>query len=110
MADLLGLLREVEQPAQWGGSYSIYTTSDFVDCNRGDARARLASQAAKADSIELELAATAVFLAREGYADPWGETARRKPEKAANQRIECAKALYGQLQTIDTPVQLPRII
>jgi hypothetical protein len=35
-----------------------------------------------ADAVELELAATAAFLAYERFPDPWGETARRKPEKS----------------------------
>ena len=56
---------------------------DIVPTHMRDAQAGLRVERAQASAIELELAATAAFLAREGQADPWGETARRKPEKAA---------------------------
>ena len=55
----------------------------------------------------LELAATAAFLASEGERDPWHETARRKPEKAA--RLDDAKKLYQRLRAISLPVPLPEI-
>jgi uncharacterized protein len=57
----------------------------------------------------LELAATAAFLAVQGECNPWIETARRKPEKATDIRLEKAKALYRSFQQIDTPKQLPKI-
>jgi uncharacterized protein len=61
------------------------------------------------DAVELELAATAVFLSKDGYNDPWAETARRKPEKAQSGRIERAKRLLRRLGSLDTPVPLPNI-
>jgi hypothetical protein len=108
-ASLLGLLTETEQQASWGGTYSIYSVTEPPDPTVSPARRRLASEAAVADAIELELAATAVFLAKEGHPDPWNETARRKPEKAENGRIEKAKELYRKLSAIETPVRLPTI-
>ena len=42
---------------------------------------------------------TAVYLCqRENSPDPWGETARRKPEKADKERLIQAKNLYRKLR------------
>jgi uncharacterized protein len=109
-AGLLGLLSETEQQASWGGTYSTYVVGEQPSSSVLPARRRLAAEAATADSIELELAATAVFLAKEGYSDPWIETARRKPEKAENDRIDKAKVLYRRLSAIETPVPWPVIV
>jgi uncharacterized protein len=108
-ADLLGLLTESEQAASWGGMYSTYSVAGQPEGNI-PARVRLAAETVEADAIELELAATAVFLANEGYSDPWAETARRKPEKADNGRIDRAKELYRKLSSIDTPSPWPNIV
>ena len=67
------------------------------------------SELEKADPIELELAATAAFLAAEGVPDPWEETAKRKPEKAEGNRLANAKVLYKALRSIRTPKKLPEI-
>lgn len=107
-AKLLGVLKEEEHPTTWGGFYSIYTVS--VTNAAESARAQLAQIAAGADPIELELAATAAFLATEGNTDPWGETAKRKPEKASPTRVEGAKGLFRQFQKIRTPKSLPTIV
>jgi hypothetical protein len=109
-ADLLGLLSETEQQASWGGMYSTYVVDGAPHSSVSVARRRLAAMAAEADAIVLELAATAVFLAREGHPDPWSETARRKPEKAECGRIDNAKALYRRLCTIETPNAWPPIV
>ena len=108
-ADLLGLLSETEALASWGGTYSTFSVSYQLDPSVPAARRDLAKVAAAADAIELELAATAVFLAREGHGDPWSETARRKPEKAEEGRSEKARLLYHKLLEIETPVPLPEI-
>ncbi|MGP0057676.1 MAG: hypothetical protein ACLPID_00090 [Beijerinckiaceae bacterium] len=108
-ADLVGLLRETEQLASWGGTYSTYVVTEQPSSAVPPARRRLAAEAAAADAIELELAATAVFLAKEGYQDPWAETARRKPEKAENGRLDKARELYRKLSAIETPIPLPAI-
>jgi uncharacterized protein YwgA len=109
-ARLLGLLKETEQQASWGGMYSTYVVNEPESSSVPNARRRLAVEASAADAIELELAATAVFLAKEGYDDPWGETERRKPEKTANDRINRARALYRTLSAIPTPVAWPAIV
>ena len=109
-AGLFGLLCETEQQASWGGTYSTYVVGEQPSSSVPLARRRLAAEAAEADAIELELAATAVFLAKEGYSDPWMETARRKPEKTENGRIEKARVLYRKLSAIETPVTWPPIV
>jgi uncharacterized protein len=109
-ANALGLLSEEEHQATWGGLYSIFTTRHAARSEDVDpSRIRLVRDAAAASAIELELAATAAFLADAGSRDPWGDTARFKPEKAQGGRLENAKMLYRQLQQIDTPKPLPRI-
>ena len=57
----------------------------------------------------LELAATALFLAREGFSDPWSETARRKPDKAEGGRLDKSKQLYQRLRQVQTPRSLPAL-
>ncbi len=109
-AAAFGLVQTTEQSTSWGGWYSIYSSAEKV----GDVdkrRVDFATEAIKVGSVELELAATAAYLASvEGYSDPWEETLRRKPEKAANGRIEKAQSAYRQLLDIDAPKALPRIV
>lgn len=104
-----GDLEETEAPASWGGTYSIYTTSRPTP-DSSSPRKQLISITANADSIALELAATAAFLAAEGHPEPWEETARRKPEKASSSRLGAAKTLYCSLLRIRTPRALPSIL
>lgn len=102
------LISEKESIASWGGHYSIFSTEappDVADC----ARVLLAKEMAEADAVELELAATAAYLAKELFTDPWAETARRKPDKADGGRLEGAKKLYSRLQKVATPRLLPAI-
>lgn len=106
-AHLLGLMRESEELAAWGGTYSIFTADGPPGRDVSASRIRLAQIAADADAVELELAATALFLFKEGRVDAWQETERRKPEKTTNGRIDRAKALYQRLSAIETPERLP---
>lgn len=110
-ATLLGLIHEEERPTSWGGSYSIFTEGERHVGKAAPApvRQQLVQTAVQADPVALELAATAAFLAAEGNPDPWAETERRKPEKAAA-RLNEAKALYRALQQVDTPRHLPGIV
>jgi uncharacterized protein len=108
-AAALGLITQVEKEASWGGSFSVFTTRDRAPHSTAKARVELARLAAKADAIELELAATALFLSLHGEKDPWEETARRKPDKADRGRLERAKALYAQMRQIRTPKSLPKL-
>jgi hypothetical protein len=58
--------------------------------------------AAEANSVVLELAATAAYFAKNGESDPWKETERRKPDKAEEGRLDEAKKLYAALRGISS--------
>ena len=107
-AAILDIIDEEEVQANWGGFYSIYTSKSHV-LDSHDARSQLAKLAADSNSIELELAATAAFLRSKGFEDAWEETAKRKPEKASEERIANSKQLYEKLSGIQTPKALPKI-
>lgn len=108
-AHLLGLMRETEELAAWGGTYSIFTTENQPEQDAPPSRLLLAQIAASADAVELELAATALFLFKEGRTNAWQETERRKPEKTTNGRLDRARALYQRLSAIETPERLPQL-
>ena len=110
-AAILGILRETESPASWGGSFSTFEVSMPPDLTVPESRRRMVHETVNADAIELELAATALYLssARLGGSNAWSETARRKPEKAANGRLDRARTLYEKIRQIQTPVPLPRL-
>jgi len=108
-AAALGLITEVEKEASWGGSFSVFSTRDRAPHSASKARIGLARLAARADAIELELAATALFLSLQGEERPWEETALRKPDKADMGRLEKAKVLYAQMRKIRTPKPLPKL-
>lgn len=98
LAAAFDLITEHEQGASWGGTYSIYIAPAGERSAQRN-RVQLAREAARSDAVLLELAATAAYLAQEGKPQPWAETARRKPDKAANGRLDRAKELYAQLRT-----------
>lgn len=105
LGDIFNTLTEKEEVANWGGKYSVFTVNGTSEDNEFSA---FAKAAADSNAVELELAATAAFLAHEEKCDdPWTETARRKPEKAANGHLENAKTLYQRLAAISTPKPLP---
>lgn len=107
-ARIVGLLQEQESMAAWGGVYSTYLSQLQPDFSVPHTRRRLAQELVNVDAVELELAATALFLANERHPDPWGETARRKPDKADDGRLHGARQLYQRLHAI-VPEQLPAI-
>jgi uncharacterized protein YwgA len=109
-ASLLGLLKEEERATNWGGFYSIYTTPTTSDLPASSSRYQLAHEAISADPIQLELAATAAFLATEGVSDAWEMTRKLKPEKSERGNLQRAKLLYQKLMKIDTPQRLPNIM
>lgn len=110
LASILGLITENVHPSSWGGTYSEYTTSSMDVSAVEPTRKGLLEVMASAGAIQLELAATAALLASEGESDPWGETARRKPEKVGNGRLENAKDLYSKLLQVKTPKKLPQLV
>jgi len=104
---LIGNLNEAKAQTQWGATYSTYTVGDGLASAKESPRRALASIAAVSGSIELELAATAVFLSYEGYPDPWDETSQRKPEKVNPVRIQNAKTLLAELSKVPVPNPIP---
>jgi uncharacterized protein len=108
-ASALKLITEDESVASWGGLYSTFHSHIPADPAPNPARIRIANEMVNADAVELELAATALFLAKEGFADPWTETARRKPDKADSARLDKAKHLYQRLRAVQTPRPLPAL-
>jgi len=98
-AALSGAITQEDRRASWGGTYSVFATTQGIIAGRSAPRSALAAAAARANPVALELAATAVFLSKEGTPNPWGETARLKPEKAG-QSLPKAKALYASLRRI----------
>ena len=108
----LGIVQEERKESMSGAWYSVYRT-DQRSCD--DDRARFITTAAKVSAIELELAATAAFVyAEEGYTGKgaegaWAITGQRKQSKAADGRLEKAKATYRRLRAINAPEKLPPI-
>lgn len=110
-ATLFGLMTERKQSTNWGGFYSIFSTEVQSKSSWSNpTRQQIAAAAVEANAVELELAATAAFLADDGCKDPWEETARRKPEKCANGRLDRAKILYSSLKSIPGTESLPDIV
>lgn len=111
----LGLVSEEERRAEWGGKYSIYRTNGVGRPAPDQDRSSFIMAAAQIDAVQLELAATAAFLfaeegiGRMGGGDPWEETARRKPEKAADGRLVRARRAYQNLRKLPVPRVLPEI-
>jgi uncharacterized protein YwgA len=97
LAAAFDLISERQQQAAWGGTYSVYTVQS-VEPSEQSGRVGLAREAARSDAVLLELAATAAYLAQEGKPQPWAETARRKPDKAADGRLDRAKELYARFR------------
>lgn len=109
LAPLLFDFREDQKRSGWGGTYSVFTSNAAYEGTDNDPYKQLVSLAKRANPIALELAATAAYLASVGDADPWGETERRKPEKAAEGKLEQAKALYVRFKELKLPKALPAI-
>lgn len=108
LAAAFDLISEQQKQASWGGSYSVYSVQS-VASSGPPGRIGLARAAAQSDALLLELAATAAYLAQEGKLQPWAETARRKPDKAAEGRLDSAKTLYAKLRTASGDA-LPEIV
>jgi len=94
IGDIAGFLKEETHSTNWGGYYSIYTSSLESDEDINSLRYKAISIGNAADPVELELVATAILLANQGENSPWSETAIRKPDKVQDGRLEKAKSLY----------------
>jgi uncharacterized protein YwgA len=98
LAAAFDLISEQRGESSWGGTYSIYSVKDWSGADSG-ARVCLLREAAASDPILLELAATAGYLSKEERSkEPWAKTARLKPDKSADGRLERAKDLYLRLR------------
>lgn len=112
IASILGPIHEEERVADWGGRYSVYTLTQEV-APPDEQRSAFVRKAKEINAVELELAATAAYLfTYEGIGssapgNPWHETARRKPTKAAEGRLERALAAYNELRQVPAIKQLP---
>jgi len=109
-ASLFDFIDEDERKTSWGGFYSVYHTKIDGKKSDDDIRNKAIALGVSANAVELELAATAAFLASEGtHEDAWAETEKRKPEKTSNGRIEAAKKLYQEFLKLDQNASLPEI-
>lgn len=107
LASALNLIKEDIEETSWGGKFSIYELNNDIANDLPSFQATLVQKMANADSIVLELAATAAYFAMEKNVDPWLETQKRKTYKAQNNRLEQAKSLYNELREIEPA--LPQI-
>jgi len=105
----LGYIDEQEGRAKWGGKFTIYKAKQ-QQSSGDNARDALIAFARDADSVVLELAVTAAFLAANSEAKPWDEVCRRKAEKVTRARLSEAKALYKQFASVGVPRPLPNIV
>ncbi|MET3667942.1 hypothetical protein [Caulobacter sp. 1776] len=105
-AILLGLIEEDEKVATWGGRYSIFHAAKIG--NPDPLKEALILRAANANSVVLELAVTAAFLAAGGEEMPWERVSALKSEKASAENMHSAKALYRELSAVKTPQPLPK--
>ena len=104
-AKILGNVEEEEKRAAWGGWYTVFNAQAHAP--QDDPRVQVLQVLREADAVALELAATALFLWKQGTADPWHETAKRKPDKAES--IDDAKELYNSIRDLNVGEPLPAI-
>jgi uncharacterized protein YwgA len=103
-AKALELIEIRWEHSQSGVSFAVYSNRDEPDRRlphreHDGARQALLAVLKRYDSVVLELAATADFLSKRGYAeDPWKETLERKASKATPPRIAEAKKLLEELR------------
>jgi uncharacterized protein YwgA len=107
-----GLIREKEDQAKWGGFYSTFIVQQKCEPANDAAtsiRSALLKKIVPADSVVLEIAATAALLKSIGVDDFWEETERLKPLKASHEVISDAKKFWSDLRKIDTPDRLAEL-
>jgi uncharacterized protein YwgA len=101
-ARALGLLNEDWQTSQDGADYAIFSDTgawkadeEPIDQKRRETLRLLKEYSA----VELELAATAHYLAHHGYSDrAWIETRERKSSKISPDRLARAQKLIDELE------------
>jgi uncharacterized protein len=109
-AKALGMLNINYHISQQGTEYAVFSAANLPpqdqddDTEVGDdiIRRKILMVLSKFDSVELELAATADFLSKNGHAsDPWGETRRRKSSKVTDERISRAQTLLASVECVE---------
>jgi uncharacterized protein len=105
----LGLTEEENKKAAWGGTYTVFHTAVDLGPAQNPARTQVLTIARNANPVALELAATALFLKREGENDPWREVKTLKPSKASRENLGIAKKLYETFRQIEAPESLPAL-
>ena len=101
-AESLGLLTVEERRGYHSVPYTVFRSTEFA-ANLDDGNEMKACRADlkvmnRYSALVLELAATAVYLQRNGYAESfWKEVKKRKSLKATAPRIQSAKDLLRQL-------------
>jgi hypothetical protein len=91
--------------SQAGVKYAVFslpeTTDDVRAQDADDRRREVLDLLKRYSAIEVELAATADFLKRNGYPDdPWTETRRRKASKVTGERLEKSQQLLREMAAI----------
>jgi hypothetical protein len=89
--------------------YTVFRSQAHEDRHQNEARMKVLGIARNANPVALELAATALFLGKEGTAEPWSEVKNLKPTKATSEHLKLAKKLYESLSEIGSPVGLPAL-
>ena len=98
-ARALGYISTEWNRTKAGTEFAIFKSNIEIPSNKEDRRRqKILSILDRYDAVSVELAATADFLSKNGYGDdPWGETARRKEDKATQERLDKAKSLLSAL-------------
>ena len=99
----LGLISIDWRESQGGTRYAIFHSglANEDEDEQDIKRRKVLDVLKKFSSIEIELAATADFLKRNGYAnDPWTETKRRKANKVDSERLTKSKQLLQEIVSI----------
>jgi uncharacterized protein len=109
-AKALGMLEIEYHISQQGPEYAVFSINkpSFKDEGERDddgddnKRREILQILGTYDPVELELAATADFLSKNGYAgDPWAETRRRKSSKVTAERMRRAQTVLASVERLE---------
>jgi uncharacterized protein YwgA len=103
-AKALNLVEVAWKQSQAGAEYAIFFSKahEWPSVDPDDRRRNILAVLKEYSAIEVELAATADFLKRNGFAsDPWAETQRRKAAKVNAVRLQNSKQLLIELDAIE---------
>ena len=97
----LGILN-LEWHNAYGNEYAVFSVAGPASVNGlGAEAAAMLKILGQYDATVLELAATADFLEKNGYADnAWEETERRKASKVTPTRVKNSKKLLEELRSL----------